>query len=245
VTKGGNSKSLKDQNRWQLWLTIALNAVVFYAVVQSDAITATGWKGLLAAAPDLLPVGFAFIVTSVANGLLSANMKARLVFWRWAHALPGHRAFSKYAPADPRIDLDHLKKYLGNKLPEGPEAENKVWYRMFKEVEAAPEVSHIHREFLFMRDYTGFSALFLVGLGIATLFLVQSWKVALTYWLVLLLQFIVVRHVAATYGARFVCTVLALKSAQLAASSPRKRKASGEGGNSHNSSAGASTSRDG
>lgn len=228
MTGGGNAKSLKDENRWQLWLTIALNAVVFYTVAQSDAIAATGWKGLFAAAPDLLPVGFAFIVTSVANGLLSANIKARLVFLRWTHALPGHRAFSKHAPADPRIDLDQLKKYLGNKLPGGPEAENKVWYRIFKEVEAAPEVQHIHREFLFIRDYTGFSALFFVGLGVAALVLVQSWRVALIYCLVLLLQFIVVRHVAATYGARFVCTVLAVKSAQLAASSPASPHCSGQ-----------------
>ena len=225
MTKGSASKSLKDQNRWQLWLTIALNAVVFYTVARSDAIATAGWKGLVTAATNLLPVGFAFIVTSVANGLLSANMKARLVFLRWTHALPGHRAFSKHAPADPRIDLDRLKKYLGNKLPEGPEAENKAWYRIFKEVEAEPEVQHIHREFLFMRDYAGFSALFLVGLGVAALVLVQSWKVALTYCLVLLLQFIVVRHVAATYGTRFVCTVLAVKSAKLAVSRPRNTKA--------------------
>jgi hypothetical protein len=223
VTEGSDAKSLKDENRWQLWLTIALNAVVFYTVAQSDAITGAGWKGLFAAAPDLLPVGLAFIVTSIANGLLSANIKARLVFLRWTHALPGHRAFSKHAPADPRVDLDQLKKYLGNKLPEGPEAENKAWYRIFKEVEGTPEVHHIHREFLFMRDYTGFSALFLVGLGTAALVLVQSRRVALTYCLVLLLQFIVVRHVAATYGARFVCTVLAVKSAQLAASPPKVR----------------------
>ena len=224
MTKGSASKSLKDQNRWQLWLTIALNAVVFYTVARSDAIATPGWKGLFTAATNLLPVGFAFIVTSVANGLLSANMKARLVFLRWTHALPGHRAFSKHAPADPRIDLDRLKKSLGNKLSEGPEAENKAWYRIFKEVEAAPEVQHIHREFLFMRDYAGFSALFLVGLGVAALVLVQSLKVALTYCLVLLLQFIVVRHVAATYGTRFVCTVLAVKSAKLAVSNPKAPK---------------------
>jgi hypothetical protein len=151
---------------------------------------------------------------------------------RAAQAAPGpgaaldrfFSAFSKHAPADPRIDLDRLRKSLGKKLSEEPEAENKAWYSIFKEVEAAPEVQHIHREFLFMRDYAGFSALFLVGLGVAAFVLVQSWKVALTYWLVLLLQFIVVRHVAATYGTRFVCTVLAVKSAKLAASSPRNPK---------------------
>jgi hypothetical protein len=220
VTNGGSAKSLKDENRWQLWLTIALNAVVFYTLVQSSTIATAGWNGLFTTAPDLLPVGFAFIVTSIANGLLSANMKTRLVFLRWTHALPGHCAFSHHAPADPRVDLGPLRGYLGDKFPVGPEAENKVWYRIFKEVETVTEVNHIHREFLFMRDYTGFSLLFLVGLGAAALILVQSWRVALAYCLVLLLQLIVVRHAAATYGARFVCTVLAVKSGQLAANSP-------------------------
>jgi hypothetical protein len=221
MSKDAAIKSLKDQNRWQLWLTIALNAVVFYSVVQSDSILETGWKGLFTAATNLLPISFAFIVTSVANGMLSANMKARLVFLRWSHALPGHRAFTRHATDDPRVDLDRLKKSLGNKLPEGPEAENRAWYRIFKEVEAAPEVHHIHREFLFMRDYAGFSALFIVVLGASALGLVQYWKVTSIYCLALLLQFLVVRHVAAIYGARFVCTVLAVKSAKPAAIAKR------------------------
>lgn len=217
MTKSGASTSLKDQNRWQLWLIITLNAIIFYSIIQSNTIETAGWKGLFTSATNLLPIGFAFIVTSVANGLLSANMKARLVFLRWAHPLPGHRAFSKHAPADPRIDLDRLKKSLGNKLSDGPEAENKIWYRIFKDMEAAPEVQHVHREFLLMRDYAGFSALFFVILSIAAFIFVQSWKVALTYCLLLLLQFVVARHVAATYGVRFVCTVMAVKSAKPAA----------------------------
>ena len=217
MTKAAESKSLKEQNRWQLWLIIALNAVIFYSITRFDPIETAGWKGLFTAATNLLPIGFAFIVTSLANGLLSANTKARLVFLRWTHALPGHRAFSEHAPADPRVDLDRLRKFLGNKLPDGPEAENKTWYRIFKEEEAAPEVQHIHREFLLMRDYAGFSALFFVVLSIAAFVLLQSWKVALIYCLLLLLQFVVARHVAATYGVRFVCTVMAVKSAKPAA----------------------------
>ena len=104
------------------------------------------------------------------------------------------------------MDLDCLKRSLGNKFPEGPEAENTAWYRIFKRVETAPEVQHIHREFLFMRDYAGLSALFLVGLGAAALVLIPSLKVALTYCFLLFLQFVVARHAAATYGKRFVCT---------------------------------------
>lgn len=213
MTNDISHKSLKDQNRWQLWLTIALNTVAFYAVAQSDAIEKTGLHGLLTAVSNLFPIGFAFILTSIVNGLLSSVIKARLVFLRWTHALPGHRAFSKHAPADPRIDLNRLKKALGNKLPEGPDAENQAWYRIFKEVEAAPEIQHVHRELLFMRDYTCIAALCFVGYGITALIIVGPMKAAMLYALALLLQVIVVRHVAATYGERFVCTVLAVKSA--------------------------------
>jgi hypothetical protein len=181
--------------------------------------------GGITSASNLLPVGLAFIVTSVANGLLNASWKARLVFLRWQHALPGHRAFGKYALADPRIDVDQLKRLLGNGWPEGPEAENRAWYRIFKEVEAAPEVQHTHREYLIMRDYTGLSALFVIGLGAAAIGLVHSWRITAVCCLVLVLQFLVVRHAAATYGERFVCTVLAVKSVETEkAAQPRKHR---------------------
>jgi hypothetical protein len=219
LTKEGSQKSLKDQNRWQLWLTIAANAVVFYAVAQSEVFATSGLKGLVTEATNLLPVSLALVITSVANGLLPANMKARLVFLRWKHALPGHRAFSKHAKSDPRIDVDRLKKSLGNKFPTDPEGENRAWYRIFKEVEADPAVQHIHREFLFTRDYASLAILFFIAYGMASVFLVPSWKVSLVYCLLLLLQFVVVRQAAATYGTRFVCTVLARKAASL---SPRK-----------------------
>jgi hypothetical protein len=206
--------ALKDQNRMHLWFIIAANVIIFYAVTQSNFIAVANLKGLLTPAVNLLPVSLALIVTTVVNGLLSANMKARLVFMRWKHALPGHWAFSKFAVSDPRIDINRIKKALGNKMPADPEAENKAWYRIFKEVENVPEVLHVHREFLFMRDYTGFAALFFIGLGTTAVIFVHSWKISLTYCLALFLQFFIVRHAAATYGNRFVCTVLAVKSAK-------------------------------
>ena len=44
------------------------------------------------------------------------------------------------------------------------------------------------------------------------MFLVASWKTFWIYLGILILQFVVVRHAAATYGVRFVCTVLAQKA---------------------------------
>jgi hypothetical protein len=212
MAKGGSSQKLKEQNRRQLWLVIAVNAVVFYGASQWETFELSGLKAALASAANLLPVGVAVVVTTVADGLLSSRMKERLVFLRWHHALPGHRSFSVYAKADPRIDFTRLERACGNKVPTAPEDQNSLWYRFYLEVQDVPAVQQVHRDFLLLRDYTGLAALFLIGLGIAALFLVAPWKAFGAYLGILVLQLIVVRQAAATYGVRFVCTVLAQKA---------------------------------
>jgi hypothetical protein len=212
MAKSGGSKTLKDLNRWQIWLIIAANAVVFYGASQWEAIAVSWSRAAMAGYANLLPVGLAVVVTTVANGLFSADLKARLVFLRWKHALPGHRAFSVYAKKDPRIDFVRLQRALGNKLPTDPVAENAAWYRFYLEVQNVPAVQQVHRDFLLLRDYAGLAALFLIGFGVAAFVVVARWKVLAFYVGFLVLQLIVVRHAAATYGIRFVCTVLAQKA---------------------------------
>jgi hypothetical protein len=87
-------KSLKDRNRPQLWAIMAANAIAFYCVAQWDAISASGTESMFKHATNLLPVGLTIILTTVANALIGSDNKARLVFLRWKHALPRHRAFS-------------------------------------------------------------------------------------------------------------------------------------------------------
>jgi hypothetical protein len=205
-------KSLKDQNRPQLWAIMAVNAIAFYCVAQWDTISASGTESLFKHAANLLPVGLTIILTTVANALIGSDNKARLVFLRWKHALPGHRAFSKYAQSDPRVDMARVKRALGNKMPNDPEQENRIWYRWLKETETFPAVEQSHRDFLLLRDYTALSAFFLIGFGLAAWFIVESVQGRLLYTLALLAQFIIVRHAAATVGARFVCTVVAHKT---------------------------------
>ena len=209
----GKTKNLKDQNRWHIWLIIAANGVLFYVACQWQVVALTGLRAALAGAVNLLPIGLAIVVTTVANGLLSSSVKDRLVFMRWHYALPGHRAFSVHAKKDPRIDFARLQRALGNKIPSDPAAENVTWYRLYLEVQEAGAVQQVHRDYLLLRDYTGLAALFLAGFGIAAAFLVASWQTLMVYLGFLILQFAVVRHAAATYGARFVCTVLAQKAA--------------------------------
>jgi hypothetical protein len=213
LTKIASAKPLKEGNRIYIGLIVIVNSLLLYTVAQESTISIAGVKALLTESTNLLPVGFALIVTTVANGLLSAETKARLVFLRWKYALPGHRAFSKYAASDSRIDTAKLKKVCGNKFPEDPVEQNRTWYRLYKTVEGNASVLQVQRDFLLMRDYAGLAALFTVVFGAVALIEVPSWRVSLTYCLFLVAQFALVRQAAATYGARFVTTVLAEKAA--------------------------------
>ena len=208
-----SAKSLKEGNRIYVGLIVTVNSLLHYAVAQTSTISLAGLKALFTESTNLLPVGFALIVTTVANGLLSADAKARLVFLKWKHALPGHRAFSEYAASDPRIDIARLKKVCGNKFPDDPVDQNRTWYRLYKTVEGNPSVVQVQRDFLLMRDYAGLAALFMSVFGTVALIEVPSWRVSLTYCLFLLVQWVLVRQAAATYGIRFVTTVLAEKAA--------------------------------
>lgn len=207
-------KPLKEQNRGHIWLIVAVNSLFLYAVVQANAIEATGLRAMLKDTGNLLPVGLALIISTVLNGLLSADTKARLVFLRWQNPLPGHRAFTQYGKTDPRVDLAKVTKLHGSALPTDPSEQNKVWYQFYKTVDNNPAVLQVHRDFLLMRDYAGLAALFIIFYGAAGLYAIPSLKVAGFYILLLIIQYAIVRRAAAIYGVRMVTTVLAQKAAQ-------------------------------
>jgi hypothetical protein len=209
VTKSAPSRFLKDQNKPQLWLAMAANAVAIYAAAQWTDVTAFGLRGLLHGVIHLLPVGLAVLFTTVATSLIDVETKYRLVFLRWRHALPGHRAFTEYGPRDPRVDMSKVERLLGNKLPSDPDEQNAVWYGLFKRVENEPPVLGVHRDFLLLRDYAALAALFVPVFGGAAAFAVRPPAVLAVYMGLLLLQLFIVRAAASNCGKRFVATVLA------------------------------------
>lgn len=209
---GETGKSLKDQNRWQLWIIVAANSLFLYGVVRANAIKADGLRAAFTDAQNLVPVGLALVIATVLNGLVSADMKARLVFLRWHHALPGHRAFSKHAVRDPRIDVATLEKLHAAALPVEPAEQNRAWYRIYKTVENDHGVRQVHRDFLLLRDYTALCAVFFVLYGAAGFLTIPSIRIRLMYLAVLAAQFALVRQAAANYGTRFVTTVLARRA---------------------------------
>ncbi len=205
------TKPLKEQNRWQIWLIVAVNTVFLCALVQVDAIQAVNFRTIFESTESFLSPALAIIVSTALNGLLSADNKARLVFLRWRYALPGHRAFTQYGKFDPRIDLDKLTEAQGIMVPTDPTEQNQLWYRLYKTVENSPAVLQTHRDFLLMRDYTGLAALFVPFLGAIGFYAIASITTSCVYSLCLLGQYLVVRQAAAHYGIRMVATVLAQK----------------------------------
>lgn len=206
------SKSLKEEYRAQVWAVLISNVVALFIASHYELYSAKGAAGLLPEISRLIPIGLGLVIATVANGILSSDLKASLVFLRLNDALPGHRAFSEYGPADPRIDMAKVTKLLKGKPPYSPAEQNQAWYKMLKEVDADASVRQAHRDFLFTRDYTALSALFILAFGAAAVFTVSGGKPLSIYVTFLVLQFVVVRHAAATYGKRFVTTVLACRA---------------------------------
>lgn len=115
-------------------MVVAANAMVFYAIQQANELRLDGLPALLKQASSLLPIGFADLVATVLNTLPSADFKATLVYWRWRNALPGHRAFSRHASQDTRINLERLRKTFKGAFPEAPAEQNAAWYKLYKSV---------------------------------------------------------------------------------------------------------------
>lgn len=207
------TKSLKEQNNLTLWTIVAVNALFFYGVINGNAIRLDGLKAVFSQAQTLLPIGAAGIIVAVLNALPSADLKATLVFWRWKHALPGHRAFSVHAAADSRINPSRINTMFKGSSPVDPKEQNAAWYKLYRTVRDDVVVSSSHKLYLLLRDYASISVIFLAVFTPWALIEMENRAAALGYGAILLAQYLVVRLAAANAGTRMVTNVLALKTA--------------------------------
>ena len=203
---------LKDGNKMALKTLAVVNVAIFWGVVVSHADLST-IPALFASISrkDGLIALLAPIATFTLNGLLSADTKARLIYWRYHHPLPGSRAFTHHLPVDGRADPSTLIDRWGD-LPNDPDDQNRLWYRIYKQVESDIRVHEAHRAWLLSRDMTGYAALFFPFLAIPTLLMDTPWASTGWYLLWLLTQYVFGVAAARTYGDRFVQNVLAVAS---------------------------------
>ena len=206
------SDYLKDSYKWHIRAVLVINVVAFWVVVVWHA----NLSQIVAVLESVsLKEGLLGLTSSVGafvlDGLLSADAKARVVYWRLRHPLPGSRAFSEHLRTENRADPDSLENSWG-RLPSDPAQQNRLWYRIYRSVEEESRVREAHRSWLFSRDLASHAFLFAVLFGVGALISDAPWNTAVTYLVALALQFTVAVAAARTYGVRFVCTVLAVAS---------------------------------
>ncbi len=202
---------MKEKIGPALVVVVLGNFVVFYLAVKTGALFSEGIAALVQEWQDALPVGAAVLLTTIANGLLSRDNKARVVFWRWDNPLPSREAFSRHSRAEQRINVQALDNQFGP-LPSDPAGESTLWYNIYRTHRDDPAITQVHRDYLLMRDWCGLSFLFLLGLGTTGFYVIDPRATAWIYVAFLLAQYLVTMIAARNYGVSFVRNVLALAS---------------------------------
>ncbi|MEI9992070.1 MAG: hypothetical protein WDM86_18790 [Rhizomicrobium sp.] len=205
------SQTLNENNAKSLFAVLALNAAAFYLVEHAMAITVGDWIALATGWMSALPAGVGVVLTGILNAQIGDELKARMVFLRWRFPYPGSEAFSRYGPRDPRVDMAALSTAFGP-LPTERKEQNALWYRLYRTIASHPVIEHVHRKFLFARDYSFISLILVVILGAAAA-VTMPIKTAAIYVIVLVLQWALATRAANVSGHRFVTTVLAQKGA--------------------------------
>ncbi len=210
-TEGSSSKTLKGRNLAWLVATLVLDCLVLLVWAFPTAVeelTPTRLGAIRGSLTTLLPIP-ALLLSS----LISANAKAILVFWRIKYPLPGSRAFSVHAPADHRIDLEKLKKHVGE-FPVDERDQNSKWYGLYKQVDADPSVADSHKNYLLFRDIATMSiilslavpvAMYFNGIDLTRILICVGWFLG---------QYLISAFAARNAGIRFVQNVLALHASE-------------------------------
>ncbi|MFU5804199.1 hypothetical protein [[Pseudomonas] boreopolis] len=220
-TKDYSSKTLKGRNLAWLVATLVLDCLVllvwaFHTAVED--LTPSRLAVIRGSLTTLLPIP-ALILSS----LIPANIKTILVFWRIKYPLPGSRAFSVHAPADDRIDLEKLKKHVGE-FPVDERDQNAKWYGLYKQVDSDPSVADSHKNYLLFRDIAAMSILLVPVVPVVMYFndVDRARILICAAWF--LGQYLIAAFAARSTGVRFVQNVLAVHASRKV-SGPRASKA--------------------
>ena len=97
-----STEYLKNSYKSQLRIVAVFNVAIFWSAIISGADFSALATLLGSISIEHGVIGlFAPIGTFLLDGLLSADAKARLVYWRYRHPLPGSRAFSEHLSVRP------------------------------------------------------------------------------------------------------------------------------------------------
>jgi len=206
-------KTLKQKNKPLLVATVLVN-VFFYFVVYKFGFDVNQILEYSRKIENFLPLTIITIFVGILNSQTSHINKARIVFWKYKAPLAGCRAFSEYIAIDDRINKVVLES-IQAPLPTDPRQQNELWYAWYREVQNEPSIKQSHQEYLFTRDYSTISFILLFCFTLLAIVQFDSLIKVLFFSGCLLLQYLFVRNAAKNHGIRFVCNVLAAKSAPI------------------------------
>jgi hypothetical protein len=210
-------KSLKEQNAWLVRTALVLHALAFaYVVFQPFPLAQFAGPDSLHKvqqflAPSSISLGVIALTRLVLLGLIPARIRDRLVHWRWAHPLPGARAFTKIGPADPRVDMKKLRKKYGQ-LPVEPGKQSRLFYMIYKTHAEDVGVLDAHKSYLAARDISIINLSLLIILPPLAAMALHDPKRTGTYALALFFVYVVTCVTAQIYGVRLVENSLAAAS---------------------------------
>lgn len=198
--------TLKQKNIPVLISVLLLNAAAVYVLLawpmSSNELSLTSGEYL----ERLVGLGLMVPIVTLLNGLVPSSWKHRLVFLRWRHVLPGHRAFSRIIRKDERFDPDDVAAKLGP-LPEEPGKQNALVYRWSKLNSGDGAINDAHQNFLLFRDWAVMSVLMLITVTPAIAIVIGSIE-GLIVGAILFVEFNLVRLAASVAGDRWVGTVV-------------------------------------
>lgn len=203
-------KNIKSYSNY-LWTFIIVNLSIYLCITLKKNIDFNNVNSVyknLCIKDGIIATASAFI-TFILNGIISPNLKAILVFWRIKNPLPGCRVFTKLINNDYRINRsDFIKKY--GDLPTEPQAQNQLWYKIYKTNEFHPMIFDSHKNFLISRDLTALSFLFLIIYTVAIIITDVIISTKLAYLCFLIIQYVIMALVSQHHGNRFTCNCLAV-----------------------------------
>lgn len=198
---------LKTINTPILGTVLFINAAFALAVIEHGSL-ASAWSSLVALQADFVAPTVACVLSGVIALQMTSIAKARIVFLRWNHPLPGSQAFGPHLESDPRIDIAMLRQRIGE-FPNDPIEQNRLWYALFRRVETEPSVAQAHRAYLLYRDWTVLALFTLIGVGsyvAVTSDSASGWF----YIAIMLAQVLMTRNAASISGKRLVTSTLAV-----------------------------------
>jgi hypothetical protein len=162
-------------------------------------------------APGSISLGIIALTRLVLLGLIPPQLRDRLIHWRWAHPLPGARAFTEIGPADQRIDMTKLRKAQGG-LPTNPEKQARLFYSIYKKHANDVGVLDAHKSYLAARDIATINLLLLFLLPPLAAWFSEDYKRAAIYAATMFAAYAVTCVAAQVYGKRMVQNALAVAS---------------------------------